>query len=227
MFAQRVFDLEPGYRRLSLYLGRYDESGVFSDTVAVLPGVELFVHVTERSRITPTIPFGRGVAVVTRDTGFLAAINDSYEIREYDNDGRLQSLFRRFAKLQAVTTDDLASARAAELARLDNPQFRRRVAEAYDAMSIPTTMPAVGRPASERAPWIVNDPSGGFWVADYKWEAEVTPVWSVFTGDGRLLGTLRLPPRFDLYEVGDAHVLGVWRDPDDVEHVMMYRLVKP
>ncbi len=36
-----------------------------------------------------------------------------------------------------------------------------------------------------------------------------------------------MPEHFEAQESGDDYVLGKWEDPDDVEHVRMYQLVKP
>ena len=36
-----------------------------------------------------------------------------------------------------------------------------------------------------------------------------------------------MPARFEPRHIGSDYVLGVWRNDDDVEHVMMYELVKP
>ncbi len=49
----------------------------------------------------------------------------------------------------------------------------------------------------------------------------------VFGGEGIWLGTVVLPDRFDLYDIGDDYVLGRWQDDLDVVHVQLYELVKP
>ena len=228
MFGQQIGPaLGTGYVRLNLYLAQYDQAGFLLDTVAVVPGFEIFIHETAQGRVVPTIPFGRGAGVATREGEFLVAINDSYEIRAYDRTGKLRTIVRRLGQPRPVNADDLDAARAAQLELFQNSPLRIVMADAHEHMPIPTTMPAFGRPASERVPWIVSDPAGGFWVVEYSGPANMSERWSAFDHNGRFLGTLLLPEGFALYEVGEDYVLGVWRDADDVEHVRMYELVKP
>lgn len=51
--------------------------------------------------------------------------------------------------------------------------------------------------------------------------------WAVFGADGAYLGTLDVPARFEVHEIGEDALLGVWRDDADVEHVRLYRILKP
>lgn len=46
----------------------------------------------------------------------------------------------------------------------------------------------------------------------------------MFRPTGRLLGTLRLPRNFEVFEIGADYVLGLARDDNDVETVELYRL---
>jgi len=52
-------------------------------------------------------------------------------------------------------------------------------------------------------------------------------VHSVHDSEGRPLGTLTLPPRFELYQVYDSLVLGRYRDADDFEYIQLRRLQRP
>lgn len=52
-------------------------------------------------------------------------------------------------------------------------------------------------------------------------------LWPSAGSRSAWLGTVVLPDRFDLYDIGDNYVLGRWRDDLDVEHVQLYELVKP
>jgi hypothetical protein len=57
--------------------------------------------------------------------------------------------------------------------------------------------------------------------------AEDPRNWMVFRPDGRWLGNVDMPPRFTVHEIGEAWVLGVWKDEYDVPFVRRYALVKP
>ncbi len=48
----------------------------------------------------------------------------------------------------------------------------------------------------------------------------------VFSPNGELLGTIDLPVRFRLLDIGDDFILGVYRDDSDVEYVQLYALAR-
>jgi len=50
-------------------------------------------------------------------------------------------------------------------------------------------------------------------------------IWDVFDAEGRYLGEVDLPERFELVRFVSDAVYGVWRDDMDVEYVMRLRLV--
>jgi hypothetical protein len=51
-----------------------------------------------------------------------------------------------------------------------------------------------------------------------------SPIWDVFGGDGRYLGELRLPDRYQPLRVIGDQIWGVWRDELDVQYVTMLRV---
>jgi hypothetical protein len=50
--------------------------------------------------------------------------------------------------------------------------------------------------------------------------------FAVLDPTGQLLGRVLLPARFKLTAIGADRVYGVWKDPEDVEHVRVYPLRK-
>jgi hypothetical protein len=51
------------------------------------------------------------------------------------------------------------------------------------------------------------------------------PDWDVFDSEGRYLGVVTLPDRFEPVEFAEEDVYGVWRDELDVEYVMRLKVV--
>jgi hypothetical protein len=49
----------------------------------------------------------------------------------------------------------------------------------------------------------------------------------VFGAEGEWLGTVELPARFNPGQIGGDSILGVSTDSLDVEHVQVFRLIKP
>ena len=50
------------------------------------------------------------------------------------------------------------------------------------------------------------------------------PNWDVFNAEGRYLGVLAFPARFNLIKIRGDHAYGVWRDDMDVQYVMRFRI---
>lgn len=65
---------------------------------------------------------------------------------------------------------------------------------------------------------------GGVWIRDTTADADGSMGWTVLDEEGTPSALVRLPPRFDLYEVGPDFVLGRWRDVNDVNFVYLYHL---
>jgi hypothetical protein len=53
------------------------------------------------------------------------------------------------------------------------------------------------------------------------------PDWDVFDEDGRYLGAVTIPARFDPVKFTGEHIYGVWRDELDVEYVSRLKIVMP
>lgn len=56
------------------------------------------------------------------------------------------------------------------------------------------------------------------------WESAAPSLFDVFDAGGRWLGTLHLPPRFRLIEVGEDYLLGLQFDDDDVPTLKVFGL---
>ncbi len=49
-------------------------------------------------------------------------------------------------------------------------------------------------------------------------------TWSVFSTEGRLLGTLETPEHLQVRQIGVDFILGIWTDELDVSYVRVYTL---
>ena len=109
-------------------------------------------------------------------------------------------------------------ARRAELTRVFRNIPSVNIERDLEMMPIPDRVPAQSK--------ILVDATGHIWTQDYIFQGkEDEPTrWSVFDRRGQWLGKLELPSRFTVSEIGSDYVLGVWRDPEDVQHVRMYAL---
>lgn len=91
--------------------------------------------------------------------------------------------------------------------------------EAYlDGMEYPETLPAASA--------LMYDSAGHLWVRPFAFpfEEEAAPPFIVFDDDGRLLGEVAFPARFDARAITDERAYGVWTDELDIEQVRVYAL---
>ena len=163
-------------------------------------------------------PFGRDLATAVGGDRFYVGENDRYEIAVYSADGKLAQLVRRRVGARRVTRADrkaLDSARVASFNGNIPPDTKRE----YAAIPVPSTMPAYR--------WMRASRDGHLWVQDYLAHRDTVARWSVFDPDGRFLGSVPMPRRFEPMEIGDDYALGVWRDDLNVQYVRLYTLHKP
>ena len=184
------------------------------------------------------IGFAPITTVVTTTNRVVVADPTAYRLRVHTVAGTLERIVGRSAI--AVPSENAAGEYRRRMIALasDNRHFpappgvdsrawRQRVAESHP---FATTLPAFGR--------VIVDARDNLWVAEYDVErdyprarAEFAPLsnttWSVFDSSGVWVTDVVLPARFEVFDIGDGYVAGVWRDEDDVEHVRVYRLTKP
>jgi hypothetical protein len=69
---------------------------------------------------------------------------------------------------------------------------------------------------------VVGNRDGGFWARRDDGRMDETNDWDVFDRDGRYLGPIELPLRFEPRSLSDSLVAGIARDENDVEFVDVY-----
>jgi hypothetical protein len=70
---------------------------------------------------------------------------------------------------------------------------------------------------------IRTDSRGRIWMREFLWPASsATARWLVFESSGRVLGTVAMPARLQVFDIGDDYILGVDLDEDDAERVVRY-----
>jgi hypothetical protein len=149
-------------------------------------------------------------------------VSDTYEIGVYSPAGRLERLIRRRYEPRLVAEADIEATRArmreAMASTNQNNPIAKQMAESYANMEAADTMPAYGR-------FLVAGEN--LWVADYPGPNDSTAHWNVFDATGRWLGTVAMPQKLVIDEIGSDYVLGRTTDDAEVEHVLLYDLIKP
>ena len=146
-----------------------------------------------------------------------------YSIRVYSSSGRLERIIRRAWVPERVDIDAWATQwvkNADKLTAAEADAKRKELRERPYA----ATVPAFAQLLADRA--------GRLWVreshlASFSWLRDppfVASVWNVFSSAGKWLGNVEMPAQFLPTDIGSDYVLGVARDHDGVETVVLYRL---
>jgi hypothetical protein len=198
---------------------RFDLTGELLETVGRFPYTEYYrLILGDDTRTLTSPPFPRNPwATVAGDRLYFGA-SDRWEIEVYARGGALERLIR-LERANRPVTSEVAERFKTEL----REQVRREGSRAImvtenmlAAVPFPKTMPAHGR--------IVVDAEGYIWVEHYRTEWEEQSRWTIFGAEGELLGTIELPDRFFIIQIGSDFVLGRWTDELGVEHVQLYGL---
>ena len=114
---------------------------------------------------------------------------------------------------------------SAERAALEPAQYRRTLIHS-GASSISscdrTLIDQLPTPRDSSYREVFPDGNDRVWIRN---ESDAT--WSVRSRTGRALGTVTLPVRFEILEIGDGLVVGVRRDDDGIEHVDVLAIGAP
>lgn len=170
------------------------------------------------------------------DGGVLFGVNDEFRIRVHDSNGELERIFSMPTAREPVTESDktlIKDALARTMQRSGNvpPQAIQMMISVMDfAPFYPAYTQFVAGP--EGSVWVQRVLSPQSVPADmresYDPQSDLgAPDWDVFDSEGRYLGLVAMPLRFNpLKFVGD-HVYGVWRDDVDVQYVLKLRIERP
>jgi len=212
-------DLTPDARiyRTPMPVIRVSREGALRDTVATVAGPEgVFLEVS--SGLADARPiFGRDAHLAVRGGRFLLGSAETMEYRIHAPDGSLERIVR--VPDYDLTLDEgmLDAERAARLGMNSSPGSR----ELLSLLPTPSARPAYSE--------LRVDSEGCVWAAEHNGEfvhmlGPEPRDWEVFGPDDAWLGSVRLPARFNVLDIGRDYVLGVFRDDLDVERVQMLRL---
>lgn len=143
-----------------------------------------------------------------------------YELKAFAADGTLDRIVRRDHRPRAPTAAEVeayidarmgtGSSRSAE----EQAEWRRR----YEALPVAEHLPAFAS--------IMTDALDHLWVEEYESPADPSPVrvWTVFDGQGQVLGFVETPRDLTINEIGEDYILGMTRSELDVEMVQVWPL---
>jgi hypothetical protein len=210
-----------GPARDSAWIWNLKPDGTAGTRIASLNGSDELIASSSQFLQVMAAPFGRTTTIRLHDGTLWVGTADSYRIDALDLQGRLVSSIR-IDQRPAILEPERGKA------ALDSLRQGRRggsmaqmIDRVYDEALSKLTLPEFEPPYSTFR--IADDST--LWVEHF-----VTPEhtgatrWDVFLPDGHWQGTITLPPGFSPTHIAEHEILGVWKDPDGVDHVVAYPL---
>ncbi len=184
---------------------------------------------------------------LTPDGEILYGRNDDYRITVYDDGGEPRRIVKKIVEPRPVSDADrrIWSGAIARGLR-DSGMPQALISQILETVTFADFYPAFTR--------LQSGPLGSIWVrrmldpttlSEEERENLQLPLqnpevlfsnptfglgttgWDVFDADGRLLGVVTMPPRFEPVRFVEDKIYGIWRDEFDVEYVMRLRVVMP
>ena len=171
---------------------------------------------------------------LAEDGRLLFGINDNYRISVYQPDGRLERIFSKPFTRSPVTEGDQE-----KIMGYIEKQIRQLVPPAQVSVALQRVR-AIYRFADFYPAFagVTDGPQGTMWVQHIQSPSTVpegedwnpledagAPDWDVFDSNGRYLGVVSMPARFQPRMIRDDKIYGVWRDELDVQYVARMRIV--
>lgn len=210
--------LGTGLTRDNIVYLRCDESGALLDTLAVRPGTELYSAVQGENRMGGLRPFGLSSQFAAHRNGFFHGSGGRYEIEEFNKDGTLRRSIRRPIPNMEVTDADVDGYKQNRIENAEDETQRQINETLVEAIPFPESFPAYRS--------LLVDAANNLWVGVFRKPGDDLPRWTVFDQAGRMRGEVQTPERFTIFQIGEDFLLGRWTDEFDVQHVVMYELLK-
>jgi hypothetical protein len=212
---------EPGVRRDTVPLHVYDPAGKPNDSLGRFPAHEHIIE-TGRGRVSvSSLPFGKDLFVAVHDSRLYVGTSDRPEFLILRSHGGLERIVRWKANPVPVTSADIDAYIAAfgEGWRPGLEEMRDRLLRLLRETPFPKWKPAYAG--------LLIGPEGSIWIRRYTEPDRMAPTaFEVFDSTGAWLGAADMPVGYNPTQLTSTHVIGTWRDADDVTHVRVYRLVR-
>lgn len=163
---------------------------------------------TGRSQVS--MPFTASPAIAVSGNALHASFGPSFRVVVFGSDG-LAEAYEVDRSPERVTEADVASRRAM-LEELAPGQQRSDYLDALTHEALPSVLPGYVQ--------LVVDDEANIWAQRFSPETS----WDVFSPERAFLGHVAVPDNFQVWDVANGRVAGVYRDELGVEYVRVYRL---
>lgn len=198
-------------------VSRHDLTGTLIDSLGRFPVMQRVVHREGNRQTTVSLPLSSAADFTARGNGFCYVFGSEFSVGCFDSDGRLRTIVRVDSLRRPVTPEDVESTFEHELQvarEAQNAPREQALLRARPSMTFPEALPAFME--------ILTDDAGRIWARKYELPGHSLAEWWIFD-EGTWVGRLRTDPAFQVMDVREDRLLGVWRDDLGIEHVRVYR----
>jgi hypothetical protein len=213
----------------------YDTTGAVVDTVALLPKGQMLEGLSE-GQVSILLFAPEPVWALGEDGSVFYAMTNDYRIMVNAPDGNLERIITREFQRKPVEETDQNAIR--QTLREQYAQFGLAPAQIdviMQGIRFAEFYPAFGN--------FFQGPEGSIWVQRIRSARDMaegaeegfefdpqdigSPEWEVLDSEGRYLGVVTLPDRFQPVNVKGDMLYGVWRDDLDVQYIMRLKVNRP
>lgn len=223
LFSVQLYERSGGRSqaaRDTLLLATRGLEGGVTQLIGRFPADEKFNQVLPNGSIAAwNQPFARDAYAAVAGGLVWVGVSDTYEVRGFGPNGDLRSVVRMDRPAQPVGQTERSRFFQHHLEGVEDEDQRRTYENVHQIIEFPETLPAYSA--------LESDDGGFLWVEEYvlPWEGG-RPQWRIFDSNGRAVAVARTPAGLLVQEIGRDYVMGLWRDPMDIEHVRLYRLTR-
>ncbi len=206
--------------------------GTVGDTLLKVPSGKTFQLGGQRPEVKL---FSAEPAWALYGTGVVYGVNDTYRFGVYAPGGALQRVIAKPFTAQSISEDDQqAMLNAFERLWKQFGLNQQQVAQARQTIKFADRYPAYLQ--------MLEGMDGSIWVQGVQSPANLPPEmqdsynpqldlgsreWDVFDAEGRYLGVVNMPVRFQPVRFQGNHIYGIQRDELDVQYVVKLAVEKP
>jgi hypothetical protein len=209
----------PGYVRNDAVIARYLDGAVV-DTIAHVPGGESYHELCGPQNMglcNIRVAFGVRIHASVSRSRIVVGNGEEYQVSVFDPTGALKAVYRRLIPREKLP-DAWVTQYIDSIVGVQLPQRQPEVRRQLEAAPRREYLPAFTD--------LMLDQLGCLWVAREIGPGETTRPWDVFDPGGRLLGPVILPAGLQVTQIDREYVLGIRRDANAVEYVVLHQLMR-
>ena len=210
-----------GVIRDSTHVWLNETSGTLAKHVSAVPGPELMKVFVDGEFSGSRALLGHRTTIRFHDGALWAGTGDAFQVDQVNLNGETHRSVRLAvapAPVSAAEIDALIDSAKSRYAGMSDPRWKDAFTRTLEAAPRPTVKPAYST--------FTFDDAANLWIERYGAGPELPSSWVVIDTAGRWLGDVTLPPGFEPTHIGTDEVLGIWTDPDGLQRVVGYPLIR-